>query len=120
MLDRLIIERLQKNLNRYPAVALFGARQVGKTTLSNVVAGDIDSIYLDLEAPEDLAKLSDPTSFLGSHHNRLIILDEIQRAPDLFQVLRGLIDKGRLGIGLHSSCCWGPPPWICCVKLQRA
>jgi len=50
---------------------------------------------LDLESPEDLLKLSDPTAFLSTHFDKLVILDEIQRAPDLFSVLRGLIDKNR-------------------------
>jgi len=78
-----------------PAVALPGARQVGKTTLAKTIAKDIDSIYLDLEAHEDLLKLSDPTSFLSGHADKLVILDEIQRSPELFLVLRGLIDKSR-------------------------
>ena len=78
-----------------PAVALFGARQVGKTTLAKAIADEIDSIYLDLEAPEDLLKLSDPTGFLSAHADELVILDEIQRSPELFPVLRGLIDKSR-------------------------
>jgi hypothetical protein len=78
-----------------PAVVLLGARQVGKTTLAKTISKDIDSIYLDLEAPEDLLKLSDPASFLSAHADKLVILDEIQRSPDLFPVLRGLIDKSR-------------------------
>ena len=82
-------------MQRTPAVALLGARQVGKTTLAQAVAQDRDSIYLDLESPEDLVKLSDPTAFLSRYADKLVILDEIQRAPDLFQVLRGLIDKNR-------------------------
>ena len=78
-----------------PAVVLLGARQVGKTTLAKIIAKDIDSIYLDLEAPEDLLKLSDPTSFLSAHADKLVVLDEIQRSPELFPVLRGLIDTNR-------------------------
>lgn len=95
MLSRWITDRLQRNLAQNPAVALLGARQVGKTTLSQHISKGVDSIYLDLESPEDLLKLSDPTSFLRSHSDKLVILDEIQRAPDLFMVLRGLIDKNR-------------------------
>lgn len=95
MLKRWITDRLQRNLAQNPAVALLGARQVGKTTLSQHISKGVDSIYLDLESPEDLLKLSDPTSFLQSHSDKLVILDEIQRAPDLFMVLRGLIDKNR-------------------------
>jgi predicted AAA+ superfamily ATPase len=95
MIKRWITDKLQKNISQVPAVALLGPRQVGKTTLAKTIAKDADSLYLDLEAPEDLLKLSDPTSFLGSHSDKLVILDEIQRAPDLFMVLRGLIDKNR-------------------------
>jgi len=80
---------------RVPAVALLGARQVGKTTLAQTIAQERKSIYLDLESPVDLVKLSDPAPFLSRHKDKLIILDEIQRAPDLFMVLRGLIDQNR-------------------------
>jgi predicted AAA+ superfamily ATPase len=82
-------------MQRTPAVALLGARQVGKTTLAQLISQDRSSTYLDLESPEDLVKLSDATAFLSQHSDRLVILDEIQRAPDLFLVLRGLIDKNR-------------------------
>lgn len=95
MLRRRITERLQTMIAQVPAVALLGARQVGKTTLAKSIAKDINSIYLDLEAPEDLLKLSDPSSFLSAHADKLVILDEIQRSPALFPVLRGLIDKNR-------------------------
>jgi predicted AAA+ superfamily ATPase len=95
MLRRRITERLQTMIAQVPAVALLGARQVGKTTLAKSIAKDINSIYLDLEAPEDLLKLSDPSSFLSAHADKLVILDEIQRSPELFPVLRGLIDKNR-------------------------
>jgi predicted AAA+ superfamily ATPase len=95
MLRRQITEKLQTTIAQVPAVALLGARQVGKTTLAKTIAKSIDSVYLDLEAPEDLLRLSDPTSFLGAHADKLVILDEIQRAPELFPVLRGLIDKNR-------------------------
>lgn len=78
-----------------PAVALLGARQVGKTTLAKMISEHQDSIYLDLESPEDLLKLSDPAAFLSMHADKLVILDEIQRFPDLFLVLRGLIDTNR-------------------------
>ena len=86
---------LQKNIARVPAVALLGPRQVGKTTLAKTIAKDMDSIYVDLKAPGDLLKLRDPTSFLRSHSDKLVILDEIQRSPDLFMVLRGLIDQNK-------------------------
>ncbi|WP_275100036.1 ATP-binding protein [Sedimenticola hydrogenitrophicus] len=95
MIDREITEKLRATIAQVPAVALLGARQVGKTTLAKTIAKNIDSIYLDLEAPEDLLKLSDPSSFLSAHADKLVILDEMQRGPNLFPVLRGLIDKNR-------------------------
>ena len=79
----------------YPAVVLLGPRQAGKTTLAHEVANNIDSIYLDLESPADRAKLSEPELYLADHERRLVILDEIQRVPELFESLRGLIDRGR-------------------------
>jgi hypothetical protein len=79
----------------FPAVALLGPRQVGKTTLARALAESMDSVYLDLELPSDLAKLAEPELYLAEHEDRLVIIDEIQRAPELFRVLRGLIDIGR-------------------------
>jgi len=68
---------------------------VGKTTLAHQIAADRDSIYLDLESRSDLAKLAEPELYLAEHENRLVILDEVHRVPDLFRSLRGLIDRGR-------------------------
>ena len=82
-------------LAEYPAVALLGPRQVGKTTLALEIARAGDSVYLDLESPSDRARLSDPELYLSDHEGRLVILDEVHRVPDLFQSLRGLIDRGR-------------------------
>jgi predicted AAA+ superfamily ATPase len=82
-------------LDRHPAVGLLGPRQVGKTTLALEIARDRPSIYLDLESPADRAKIEDPELYFAGHTNELIILDEIQRVPELFQVLRGVIDRGR-------------------------
>ena len=95
MLTRWIKEKLQKAIAQAPAVALLGARQAGKTTLAKTIAKETNSIYLNLEAPEDWLKLREPASFLSLHSDKLVILDEIQRLPGLFTVLRGLIDKGR-------------------------
>lgn len=95
MLTRWITQNLKEEINISPAVALLGARQIGKTTLAKMVSKDIAALYLDLEAPEDLAKLTDASRFLKEHNDKLIIIDEIQRAPDLFMVLRGIIDHNR-------------------------
>lgn len=95
MIKRDLNQLLLKRLAEFPAVVLLGPRQVGKTTLALSVTKKLPSIYLDLESSEDLHKLSDPTSYLRLHENKLVILDEVQRLPDLFQILRGLIDEGR-------------------------
>ena len=95
MIARRIETRLRGLLAEYPAVALLGPRQVGKTTLALEIARAVDSVYLDLESPTDRAKLSDPELYLADHEERLVILDEVHRAPGLFQSLRGLIDRGR-------------------------
>lgn len=95
----MIARRLQSELTvalaEVPAVALLGPRQVGKTTLALEVAESRPSIYLDLESPADRAKLAEPELYLSQHADKLVILDEIQRTPELFQSLRGLIDAGR-------------------------
>ena len=95
MINRWITKSIERKMVRVPAVVLLGPRQVGKTTLAKSIAKKMDSIYLDLESPEDLLKLQDPISFLNMHNDKLVILDEIQRTPDLFMVLRGVIDKNR-------------------------
>ena len=95
MITRHITTTVQKALNRQAAIALIGPRQVGKTTLAYELADTRPSLYLDLESPADRNKLSDPELFLGQHEDKLVILDEIHRVPELFQSLRGLIDKGR-------------------------
>ena len=85
---------LKQALDRRPVVALLGPRQAGKTTLAHIIASGRPSLYLDLESPADRFKLSDPLPFLSRHKDKLLILDEIQRAPDLFMTLRGVIDEG--------------------------
>lgn len=84
-----------ERLAHSPAVALLGSRQVGKTTLAKSLNLQKPSRYLDLERPSDLAKLSDPELYLSRFTDELVILDEVQRMPDLFPVLRSLIDKRR-------------------------
>jgi predicted AAA+ superfamily ATPase len=95
MIERRIQARLRDLLKQYPAVALLGPRQVGKTTLAYAIGESVDSVYLDLESAADRAKLSDPELYLADHEDRLVILDEVHRVPDVFQSLRGLIDRGR-------------------------
>ncbi|SMH54871.1 ATP-binding protein [Mesorhizobium australicum] len=95
MIVRRIESRLVELLDTNPTVALLGPRQVGKTTLALTVAETRPSIYLDLESEADRAKLAEPELFLSAHQDKLVILDEVHRAPNLFQALRGLIDRGR-------------------------
>lgn len=82
-------------LDRQAAVGLIGPRQVGKTTLALEIAASRDALYLDLQSSTDRAKLVDPNLFLGEYEDRLVVLDEIHRAPELYRDLRGLIDRGR-------------------------
>ncbi len=88
--------RIHDLLQDYPAVALLGPRQCGKTTLAlELVKRNETSAYLDLERPSDRRKLDDPEAFFQLHKNRMICLDEVQRAPEIFQVLRSIIDDDR-------------------------
>ena len=95
MLKRRLEAQIRSDLDAQAAVALLGPRQVGKTTLALAIAEAGPSIYLDLEDAADRDKLADPALYLATHEDKLVILDEIQNAPDLFSTLRGLIDKGR-------------------------
>ena len=95
MIPRRTRDVVREALGRQEAVALLGPRQVGKTTLALALSQETPALYLDLEAREDRAKLSDPALFLRNYEDRLVILDEIHRVPELFQTLRGLIDEGR-------------------------
>lgn len=96
MIERDLTATLRASLAQYPAVALLGARQVGKTTLARAVCDTgAGCEYLDMENPVDCSKLSDPVGYLERLEGRLVVLDEVQRMPNLFQPLRGLIDQGR-------------------------
>ncbi len=94
MIERRLAKRLQELLRQFPAVALLGPRQVGKTTLARTIAGVAEKVYLDLENPHDLEKLTDARGYLEGQAGKLVVLDEVQRVPDLFQAVRGLIDEG--------------------------
>ena len=95
MIKRLLYPRLADALAHSPAVALLGPRQVGKTTLALEIGQQHNALYLDLESESDRARLAQPELYFADHPDQLIILDEIHRAPGLFAVLRGSIDRGR-------------------------
>jgi predicted AAA+ superfamily ATPase len=97
MIKRYAETELVQLLEQFPAAAILGPRQIGKTTLAQQIAARTkpSPVYLDLENPIDLAKLDDPGQYFQTRTDRLIILDEIQRTPGLFQVLRGVIDRRR-------------------------
>jgi len=94
-LPRRLGARLNHLLTHSPAVVLLGPRQVGKTTLALEIGEKRPSVYLDLEDNTDRVKLSDPVRYFADHERDLVILDEVHRLPELFQCLRGVIDRGR-------------------------
>ena len=95
MRTRSTATKIHQHLSWNPAVAILGPRQVGKTTLARAVGEQLPSVYLDLENPQDIQKLHDPVHYMGLHADKLVIVDEVQRYPDLFLSLRGVIDARR-------------------------
>ena len=95
MIERALSGEILDSLASMPAVALLGPRQVGKTTLALEVGRRFQTHYLDLESEQDRAKLAQAELYLADHQDKLVILDEVHRAPGLFPVLRGLIDRAR-------------------------
>ena len=104
MIPRLAESAVRKKLLQTPAVVLLGPRQVGKTTLARQIAGDWPggAVYLDLERSADRLRLEDAEDYLRAHVGRLVIMDEIHRAPGVFESLRGIIDENRLA-GVRSG-----------------
>jgi len=95
MIERRVTAEVAGLLEHLPAVALVGPRQAGKTTLALTIAEGRPSVYLDLESAADRARLAEPELYFADHADELVILDEIHRAPGLFEALRGVIDDGR-------------------------
>ncbi|QMW00107.1 ATP-binding protein [Spirosoma foliorum] len=97
MIDRAIITRVKENLTFFPIVSIIGPRQVGKTTLAKQLSGQLSkpTLYLDLELATDAQKLEDAQTYLQQNTSKCVILDEIQRMPHLFPLLRALVDQQR-------------------------
>jgi predicted AAA+ superfamily ATPase len=95
MIDRRLRPAILERLEHTPAVVLLGPRQCGKTTLAQEIGRDLRSDYLDLERSPDRELLAQPLLYLDQHVDDLVILDEVQRTPGLFEELRGVIDRGR-------------------------
>ncbi len=99
MIPRRQLPVVLDRLKQFPAVALLGPRQTGKTTLAGYVArqglSGRETVYLDLESAAHRERLADAELYLAGHEDRLVIVDEVQRMPELFRSLRGLIDRGR-------------------------
>ena len=95
LIKRRLYTEILKALSRTASVALLGPRQIGKTTLALDISETISSIYLDLEDRLDFEKARDITALHAQNKDKLIILDEVQRMPELFASLRGIIDRSR-------------------------
>lgn len=95
MIKRKTKKHLEKLLSKNPAVVLIGPRQVGKTTLALDITHNWQGIYLDLELPSNVAKVSDIEEYCRLNSNSLLVLDEIQHIPNLFSSIRGIIDARR-------------------------
>ena len=102
VIDRWAKPLLEQKLQSFPAVALLGPRQMGKTTLALEIAAAQGGMYLDLERPADANRLADPDVYLRSKLNNFLVLDEVQRNPELFPVLRGVIDEQRR-VGIRNG-----------------
>jgi uncharacterized protein len=96
MIPRLKEKDIRSGLRQFKVVAIMGPRQCGKTTLARqVLSNKTNSIYFDLESPADKSKFRNPEIFLGSLGDKTIIIDEVQRMPELFELLRSLVDKNK-------------------------
>ena len=105
LIPRMLRSQVEEHLGLFPAVGILGPRQVGKTTLARAIADaraetshgepgrSEGGLYLDLENPADLSRLAEGSGYLDGVTDRLVVLDEIQRAPGLFRELRGIIDR---------------------------
>lgn len=98
MIERKLTKQLVSFISKFPVVGIVGPRQVGKTTLIKSILHKIEkeTIYLDLESPEDFNKLIDAELFLKGFEDHTVVIDEVQRRPELFPILRSLVDRKRV------------------------
>lgn len=98
MFDRHLVAEIEELAEDFPVIGIIGPRQVGKTTLVKSIEyiHGRETIYLDLEHPDDLARISQPTLYFQTHIDKCIVLDEVQRLPELFPILRAVIDRHRV------------------------
>jgi len=96
IISRQILSKIESSLTNNPAVALLGPRQVGKSTLAAIIYEKYpNSLYLDLEREKDRAMLQNVEEFFSANSHRLICLDEIQKAPEIFPFIRGYLDRNK-------------------------
>jgi predicted AAA+ superfamily ATPase len=97
MIKRTLQDAVENSLERFPVVGLIGPRQTGKTTLAKTILQTVKrkTTYLDLELPSDMNKLQEAELYLKSIGDNLVIIDEVQRMPSLFPLLRALVDQKR-------------------------
>ena len=95
MVNRTLKQIIEVSLKQYPVVGILGSRQVGKTTLAKKIERSLSKkpLYLDLELPSDFSRLQEPELYLSQFSDSLVIIDEIQRMPALFPLMRALVDK---------------------------
>ncbi|MCK5197025.1 MAG: ATP-binding protein [Spirochaetales bacterium] len=92
--ERTSTKEILKYLGFYPVTAILGPRQCGKSTLAKrIIHSFPNTIYIDLELPSDMAKLQDAEAFFTVNNDSLICLDEIQRLPDIFPLIRSIVDR---------------------------
>ncbi|MCH8545882.1 MAG: ATP-binding protein [Cryomorphaceae bacterium] len=98
MITRIKHDKIQKLLQVFPVVGIIGPRQVGKTTMANMLISNLDkpAEIIDLERPSDSQKLSNPELFFSQNREKLIVIDEVQRMPELFPIIRSMVDEHRV------------------------
>jgi hypothetical protein len=95
-IPRVLETALRNGLDEFPAVAIVGPRQCGKSTIAmELLRGRTNALRLDLERKSDLTRLVDPELYLSANRDELVCLDEIQRVPEIFLALRSVIDERR-------------------------